>query len=108
MASDHSFVPLLIVIGLAFIVPLLLLRFRRFGLPIVVGEIVAGIVVGRSGFNLIKGHDPVLDLLSELGFVFLMFLAGMEIDFTGMRLTGFLRARGNEWSPLQLGALNSR
>ena len=46
-----SFTPLLIVISLAFIVPLLLTRFERLRLPIVGGEILAGIVVGRSGFD---------------------------------------------------------
>ena len=46
-----SFTALLIVISLAFIVPLLLTRFERLRLPIVVGEILAGIVVGRSGFD---------------------------------------------------------
>ncbi|RJQ48051.1 MAG: hypothetical protein C4534_00240 [Gaiellales bacterium] len=106
MDDTSSFVPLLIIIGLAFIVPLLLLRFRRLGLHIVVGEIIAGIVVGRSGFDLVQGHDPALELLSELGFVFLMFLAGMEMDFTGMSLTGLLRPRKGNWTPLQLGAVN--
>ena len=46
-----SFSPLLIVVALALFVPLLLTRFRRLRLPIVVGEILAGIVVGRSGFG---------------------------------------------------------
>ncbi|MHB1003883.1 MAG: monovalent cation:proton antiporter family protein [Thermoleophilia bacterium] len=106
MEESYSYAPLLVVIGLAFIVPLLLLRFRRLGLPIVVGEIIAGIVIGRSGFDLVKGHDPVLELLSQLGFVFLMFLAGMEIDLSGLRIAGFFHPRKGQWSPLQLGALS--
>ncbi|MEJ2447993.1 MAG: cation:proton antiporter, partial [Anaerolineales bacterium] len=40
------FVPLLIVLALAFTVPLLLSRFQR--LPVVVGEIVFGVLVGPS------------------------------------------------------------
>ena len=82
MDEHLSFAPLLLVIFLAFAVPMLLTRFKRLRLPIVVGELIAGIIVGRSGFGWIEQHDPVLDLLAEFGFVFLMFLSGIEIDFS--------------------------
>ena len=96
-----SFSPLLIVISLAFIVPLLLTRFRRLRLPIVVGEILAGIVVGRSGFGWVTHEDPLLTLLAEFGFVFLMFLAGMEIDFANINVEwpGAARAGGAQTGP---------
>ncbi len=81
-----SFTPLLIVISLAFLVPLLLTRFQRLRLPIVVGEILAGIVVGSSGFGWVTHEDQLLTLLAEFGFVFLMFLAGMEIDFANLNI----------------------
>jgi len=91
-----SFTPLLIVISLAFLVPLLLTRFQRLRLPIVVGEILAGIVVGSSGFGWVTHEDQLLTLLAEFGFVFLMFLAGMEIDFANLNieLPGVARAGG--------------
>lgn len=78
--SEFSFLPLLIVIILAFLVPLLLSRFKGLGIPIVVGEIVAGIIVGQSGLGLVE-DGPVLGVLSALGFAYLMFLSGLEIDF---------------------------
>ncbi len=81
-----SFTPLLIVISLAFVVPLVLTRFQRLRLPIVVGEILAGIVIGRSGFGWVTHEDQLLTLLAEFGFVFLMFLAGMEIDFANLNI----------------------
>lgn len=81
---SSSFVPLLLVLLLALVVPLLISRFKRLSLPIVVGEILAGVVVGRSGFGWVTNGDEMLTLLSELGFVFLMFLAGMEIDFSNL------------------------
>ena len=90
MEETRTFAPLLIVIFLAFLVPLGLSRFKHVRLPIVVGEILAGILIGRSGLGWVQGHDPVLDLLSEFGFVFLFFLAGTEIDFSN-----FLRKIGN-------------
>ena len=82
--NESSFLPLLIVVTLAAAVPLLLGRFRRLTLPIMVGEILAGIVVGKSGLQWVPQHDPVLELLAEFGFVFLMFLAGMEVDLTAL------------------------
>ena len=82
MNEAHSFAPLLIVVMLAFLVPLLLSTVRgRLAVPIVVGEIVAGMIVGRSGFGWVVPENGALELLKELGFVLLMFLSGMEIDF---------------------------
>jgi len=74
----------------------------------VVGELIAGIMIGRSGFDLVPHHDPILDLLGEFGFVFLMFLSGMEIDFSNL---GSLEpaAKGQRtkpWGPIQLGVTN--
>ena len=96
-----SFTPLLIVIALAFVVPLLLTRFKRLRLPIVVGEILAGIAVGRSGFGWVTHEDQLLTLLAEFGFVFLMFLAGMEIDFANLNieLPGVARGGGTQTRP---------
>lgn len=79
MEESFNFVPLLIVLALAFGVPLILGRFRW--LPVVLGEIVAGIVIGHSGFNLI-GENETLEIFSTIGLAFLMFLAGLEIDFS--------------------------
>lgn len=82
-AHELSFVPLLVVVFIAFAVPLLLARLRRVGIPIVVGEIVAGILVGRSGLDLVE-EGFLLRVLSDLGFAYLMFLSGLEIDFGGI------------------------
>ncbi|MGD2205662.1 MAG: monovalent cation:proton antiporter family protein [Anaerolineae bacterium] len=80
MEETHSFFPLLIVVVLAFAVPLILTRFRRLRLPVVVGEILAGILVGDSGLGLVE-HNPMLEILALLGFAYLMFLSGLEVDF---------------------------
>ena len=77
--EPDRFVPLLIVLALAFLVPILLARFRR--LPVVVGEIIAGILVGVSGLGWVT-EGPILDFIGDVGLAFLMFLAGMEIDFS--------------------------
>ena len=77
---EQRFLPLMLVVLLAFFVPVLLARFRR--IPVVVGEIVAGIIVGPSILGLVHGDDHTLELLAEIGFAFLMFLSGLEIDFS--------------------------
>lgn len=76
--SSTSYLPLLLVTGLAFIVPILARRIPH--VPIVVGEIFAGIIIGRSGFNLIPDENSALTFLAEFGFTLLMFLSGLEID----------------------------
>ena len=72
------FIPLLIVLGLAFIIPVLLSRFRR--LPVVVGEIIFGVLVGPSLLGWVS-EGSILNFMSDIGLAFLMFLAGMEIEF---------------------------
>jgi Kef-type K+ transport system membrane component KefB len=109
MEEEISFLPLLIVVFLAFIVPITLSRFQKLRLPIVVGEIIAGIIVGRSGLGWVAHHDFVLDLLAEFGFVFLMFLSGMEINFSslGMSFGGGTGGREKRrWGPVPIGALS--
>ena len=72
------FIPLLIVLGLAFFIPLLLSRFQR--LPVVVGEIIFGVLVGPSLLGWVS-EGTILNFMSDIGLAFLMFLAGMEIEF---------------------------
>ena len=106
--NELSFASLLIVVALAFVVPLVLARFKNLNLPVVVGEILAGVLVGRSGLRLVEVDDPVLELLAELGFVFLMFLSGMEINFSrlGQSRAGGAAGGRRQWGPLPLGGLS--
>jgi monovalent cation:H+ antiporter-2, CPA2 family len=65
----------------AFLTPILMHRFKLNFVPVVVAEIIMGLLIGKSGFNIV--HDDVwLSTLSTLGFIFLMFLSGLEIDFS--------------------------
>ena len=68
---------------------------KRFGQPLAVGEIAAGILLGPSALGLIWPTDwPVLfpketqqslQLLGKLGLVFLLFQVGMEFDYSHLR-----------------------
>ncbi|TFG38315.1 MAG: hypothetical protein E4H39_00585 [Syntrophobacterales bacterium] len=85
MAEHSAFVSILLITLLAALMPLLSARFRRFNIPIpiVIFEILAGIVIGKTGFNLVT-PTPILDFLAEFGFVFLMFISGLEIDISSL------------------------
>jgi Kef-type K+ transport system membrane component KefB len=54
---------------------------RRPIVPVVVGEIGAGLVLGRSGLGWIDATVAPLPALSSIGFILLMFTAGAHIDF---------------------------
>ncbi|MBS4188901.1 monovalent cation:proton antiporter family protein [Bacillus sp. FJAT-49705] len=76
-----SVASLVIVISIAFLTPIILHRFKLNFIPVVVAEIIMGLVIGKSGFDIVH-PDMWLETLSTLGFIFLMFLSGLEIDFS--------------------------
>ncbi|WP_338449023.1 monovalent cation:proton antiporter family protein [Niallia oryzisoli] len=80
MEHGLSVTSLLIVILVAFLTPLLLHRLKLTLIPVVVAEILMGLLIGKSGFDLVES-DMWIETLSTLGFIFLMFLSGLEIDF---------------------------
>jgi Kef-type K+ transport system membrane component KefB len=100
MGQNLAFLPLLLVLLLAFLVPPLLARIRW--IPVVVGEILAGIVIGHSGFHLVR-DDVTLDFLAEIGLALLMFLAGLEIDFS--LLSQRSRTRTQRYMPALLASI---
>lgn len=81
MEQHASITSLVIVILVAFITPILLHRLKLNFMPVVVAEIIMGLIIGQSGFDIVH-EDAWLSTLSTLGFLFLMFLSGLEIDFT--------------------------
>lgn len=81
MEQHASVISLLVVVTVAFVTPILLHRLKLYFIPVVVAEIIMGLVIGKSGFNVVH-EDMWLTTLSTLGFIFLMFLSGLEIDFT--------------------------
>ena len=73
-----TFVTLAIVSVAALAGPLLALK-KSWHIPIVVGELLVGIVLGATGFRVIDAHDPTLTFLAELGFALVMFVAGSHV-----------------------------
>ena len=79
-----SFSGLLILTAVAFGAPFVLGLFPRARLPAVVLEIVAGIVVGPSVLGWVH-VDEAVEVIALLGLAFVLFLAGLEIEFEKLR-----------------------
>lgn len=80
---------------------------RKLKAPQVVGEIVAGLIIGPSILGLIQQTDFLLQM-AEIGVVLLMFSAGLETDLKELLKTGpiaFLIACAGVFIPLVGGAL---
>ncbi len=83
MTDRSEFVSLLIITTLAAVMPALSARFKRFFMPVVILEILTGILIGKSGLDVISPAS-IIKFLSEFGFVFLMFISGLEVDFSSL------------------------
>src|SRR5215208_567077 len=79
-----AFDDLLLVMAVAFAAPLVLGLFPRIQLPSVVVEIVAGIVIGPSVLGLAE-VDQSVEVIALIGLAFVLFLAGLEIEFEKLR-----------------------
>ena len=58
---------------------------RLAGQPTVLGELLAGIVLGSSVLGVIKPESEVIHLLAELGVIILLFAIGLETDLGKLR-----------------------
>lgn len=72
------FLTVMVVILLAPVV------FSRLKIPHVIGLIIAGVIVGPHGFNLLA-RDMSFEVFGQVGILYLMFLAGIEIDMYHLR-----------------------
>lgn len=72
----------LIVMVIILLAPVLLNRLK---IPHIVGMIVAGIIVGPFGLNILAS-DSSFAIFGQVGLLYLMFLAGLEIDMFHLRL----------------------
>src|SRR5918992_2146806 len=75
-----EFGDLLLVVAVAFVAPFVLGLFPGVRLPSVVLEIIAGIVIGPALLGIVE-VDQAIEVVSIIGLAFLLFLAGLEIEF---------------------------
>jgi Na+:H+ antiporter len=79
---------------------------ERAGIPAVVGEIVAGILIGPSVLGLVESGDEVLRTLGEIGVILLLLDVGLEMDLVELGRVGrasFLVATVGVVTPMVLG-----
>jgi Kef-type K+ transport system membrane component KefB len=69
----------------------LLAAGRRAFVPVVIGEILAGVVIGRTGLDAFDTADPTVRFLSDVGFAMLMFTVGSRIPLRDPHLPASLR-----------------
>jgi Kef-type K+ transport system membrane component KefB/nucleotide-binding universal stress UspA family protein len=61
--------------------------FERLRLPGLVGLLVAGVLLGPNGLQVLNTKSETMSLLSDIGLVYLMFVAGLEVDMEQFRRT---------------------
>ncbi len=71
-----------IVLLIIFFAPLL----RKINLPGIVGLIAAGVVIGPKGLNIVEMNAAV-ELFSTIGLLYIMFIAGLELDMNQFKAT---------------------
>lgn len=61
---------------------------HRFGQPAVLGELIAGILLGKSALGILDPADPFVGLLAEIGVLVLLFAIGLETDLRKLLRVG--------------------
>lgn len=80
--GKEPIVPFAILLVVILVVPIL---FERLRLPILVGLVFSGVVLGPSGWDIFHKESPMMNLLSDIGLVYLMFVAGLEFQIEQLR-----------------------
>jgi len=86
--------PVLIFSLILFIILFAPIFLNRFKIPSLIGLIIAGTLIGPQGFNLVA-RDSSITLFGTVGLLYIMFLAGLEIDRTEFKK--------NSWKSLVFG-----
>lgn len=73
-----TFSTLALVLILGLVGPLLSWR-AAWHVPVILGELVAGILFGATGFGVLNAGDPLFSFLADMGFALVMFVAGTHV-----------------------------
>ncbi|HEX6313574.1 MAG TPA: cation:proton antiporter, partial [Gemmatimonadaceae bacterium] len=89
MAEDHAFVNILAtLIAIIIATKLLGALAQRAGQPAVLGELIAGVVLGGSVLGIIDPQGPVVFALAELGVLILLFEIGLHTELGSLVRVG--------------------
>lgn len=76
--------PVLIFSIILFIILLSPIVLRRFNIPGIIGLIIAGVIIGPHGLYILENNSAV-SLFSTIGLLYIMFIAGLELDLNEFR-----------------------
>ena len=99
--------PVIIFSLVLFIILFAPILFNKLKIPHIIGLIIAGIIIGPYGFNLLL-RDSSIVLFGTVGLLYIMFIAGLEIDieeFKKTRFKSFVFGMFTFAIPLVLGSL---
>lgn len=71
--------PVLIFSLILFIILLSPILLKRLNIPGIIGLIISGVIIGPHGLNILAKNSAV-DLFSTIGLLYIMFIAGLELD----------------------------
>ncbi|MBK1990008.1 cation:proton antiporter [Sphaerospermopsis aphanizomenoides BCCUSP55] len=77
--------PIVLFAILMLVILVIPILFERLKLPALVGLVCSGVVLGPSGWHLFAPESPMMSLLSNVGLVYLMFIAGLEFNLQFFR-----------------------
>lgn len=86
-----GFGELALICAVALVGPLLSLP-RLLHVPVVIGELTVGVVVGATGLGWLRADDPTFHFLGEVGFALVMMVAGSHVPVRDAALRAGLRA----------------
>ena len=61
---------------------------QRLGQPAVLGELIAGVILGGSVLGIVNPADPVIHAMAELGVIILLFAIGLETELASLVRVG--------------------
>jgi Kef-type K+ transport system membrane component KefB len=83
--QGFSFSTLALLTAIGFAGPLLA-ALPRLRIPVIVGELIAGLVVGKTGFGVVDAANPTFQLLANIGFALVMFVVGTHVPVRGREM----------------------
>jgi len=106
LITDPTWIFFLVLVIILF-APILL---RRLRIPHIIGLIIAGVLIGQYGFNVIE-RDRSFEIFGQVGIYYIMFLAALELDMGSIEQYGRLGFKFGTLTflvPFALGFLGAR
>ena len=77
--------PVLVFSVVLFIILMSPILLRKLNIPGIIGLIISGVIIGPHGLNVLEKNAAV-DLFSTIGLLYIMFIAGLELDMHEFRI----------------------